>query len=56
MTFLFDLFLFPVGLTSLQLRFRVATAVLWIMATPHPYSKQHTEAQMLTRKHTSISV
>ena len=55
-TFSFHLFLFPVGLTSLYLCFRVATAVLWIMWTPHPYSKQRTEAQILAHKHTSISV
>lgn len=56
MTFSFHLFLFPAGLTSLYLCFRVATAALWIMETPHPYSKQHAEAQMLAHKHTSISV
>lgn len=55
-TFSSHLFLFPMGLTSLYLCFRVATAVLWIIETPHPYSKQHTEAQMLSHKHTSISV
>lgn len=55
-TFPSHLSLFPVGLTSLYLCFRVATAALWIMETPHPYSKQHTEAQMLAHKHTSISV
>lgn len=54
-TFSFHLFLFPVGLTSRYLCFRVATAALWIMETPHPHSKQHTEAQMLTHKHTFIS-
>lgn len=55
-TFSFHLFLFPAGLPSLCLCFRVATAALWITKTPHPYSKQHTEAQMLAYKHTSINV
>lgn len=44
-------FLFPMWCTSLFLCLRVATAVLWITATSHPNSKQHTEAQMLTQKH-----
>lgn len=44
------------GLTSFCLCFRVATAALWIRETPHPYSKQSTEAHMLPHKHASISV
>ena len=47
---------FPQGLISLYLCFRVATAMLWIMETPHPYGKQLMEAQMLAHKHTSVSV
>lgn len=54
-TFSFHLSLFPVGLTSLCLCFSVLPQQrcgLWGAA--HPYSKQHSEAQMLTHKRRSI--
>lgn len=56
MTFSSHLVLFPVGWMSLYPLLRVVTAVLWIMETSHPYCKQDTDAQMLTRKHTSSRV
>lgn len=53
-TFLLHLSLFPRGLKSLSLCFRVATALPGLTDSLHPFSKQRSEAQMLTHEHRSI--